>query len=122
MLFTDFYTVDQMIMSDSGAVFHITLNPNHVIYNGHFPGQPVLPGVCSLQIIKECAEQLVNKKLHYAQISLCKFLRYVDPVQCNEITLNISIVKNEEGMFQISANGMNGDSYFIKIKAMVKKI
>ena len=120
MLLTDFYTIDHTIPSDSGTMFHIKLNPNHVIYSGHFPGQPVLPGVCTLQIIKECVQQLVHTKLQYAQIALCKFLRYVDPAQCNEMALNISVNKKEDGTFQLVANGVSSDFNFIKVKAMMK--
>jgi 3-hydroxyacyl-[acyl-carrier-protein] dehydratase len=121
MLFRDFYTIEHTNFNDSGGEFRIALNPNHVIFSGHFPGQPVLPGVCTMQIMKECTQQIVDTKLQYANISQCKFLRYVDPVQCNEITLNISIVEKEEGAFQLIANGTNGDSPFIKMKAVVKK-
>jgi hypothetical protein len=72
-----------------------------------------------LQIIKECAQQLIDKKLQYEKILLCKFLRFVDPVQCNEITLTVSINEKEDGTLQLLANGVNGDSHFIKVKAIV---
>ena len=120
MLLIDFYQTDHTTQSDSGTTFHIRLNPNHFIYKGHFPGQPVLPGVCTLQIIKECAQQLVNKNLQYKRIILCKFLRFIDPVQNPEITLTVSLDEKDEGMFQLSASGMCGDAYFIKLKAIMK--
>jgi len=120
MLLTDFYQIDHTIPSDSGTMFHIKLNPNHIIYSGHFPGQPVLPGVCTLQIIKECAQQLVHTKLQYAQIPLCKFLRFIDPAQCNEMALNISVNEKEDGTFQLIANGVSSEFNFIKIKAVMK--
>ena len=122
MILTDFYKIEHTKQSDSETIFYIKLNPNHVIYSGHFPGQPVLPGVCTLQIIKECAQQLVNKKLQYLQISLCKFLRYVDPTQCSEITLTISLNEKDSGMFQLVANGESDNFVFIKIKATLKII
>ena len=120
MLLTDFYEIDHTKKIDQETVFYIKLNPNHVIYSGHFPGQPVLPGVCTLQIIKECAQQLVNKKLQYSLITLCKFLRFVDPARCSEITLSVSINKKDDGGFQLLANGLNGDYNFIKTKAIMK--
>jgi len=101
-------------------MFHIKLNPDHIVYSGHFPGQPVLPGVCTLQIIKECAQQLVNKKLQYARIALCKFLRFIDPAQCNEMSLNISLNEKEDGTLQLIANGVSSDFDFIKVKAVMK--
>jgi 3-hydroxyacyl-[acyl-carrier-protein] dehydratase len=122
MILTDFYKIDHTTQDNSGTIFHIKLNPDHDIYKSHFPGQPVLPGVCMLQIIKECAEQLINNKLKYKQIVLCKFLRFVDPVRCNEITLTVSLNEKEDGTFLLIANGINGDSHFIKIKAKICQI
>jgi len=120
MFFTDFYKVNHTDTSSSGTIFHIELNPGHDIYKAHFPGQPVLPGACTLQIIKECAQQMLNKKLQYSRINLCKFLRYVDPVQCNEIKLTISFNENEDGSLQMISNGTCEDSFFIKTKAIMK--
>ena len=121
MLLTDFYKIDHTKQGDSGTLFHIKLNPNHLIYKGHFPNQPVLPGVCALQIIKECAQHLINKKLQYARVALCKFLRVVNPAQCSEITLNISLNEKNDGEFQLIANGVCGDFHFIKIQAIMQQ-
>jgi len=118
MLLPDFYKINNIDSSDSGTTFYISLNPDHDVFKGHFPNQPVLPGVCSLQIIKECAQQLRNTKLQYKQIILCKFLRYVDPVQSNEITLNISFKEKEGELPQMQANGKCGEFDFIKLKAI----
>jgi 3-hydroxyacyl-[acyl-carrier-protein] dehydratase len=119
MILTDFYTIDYTTQSDSGMTFYIKLNPDHFIYNCHFPGQPVLPGVCILQIIKECAQQLVNKKMQYLRVILCKFLKFIDPVQNNEITLTISLTEKDDGTLQLIANGMHGELNFIKLKAIM---
>ena len=120
MLLPDFYKIEHIEQSESETIFHIRLNPDHVIYSGHFPGQPVLPGVCTLQIIKECAQQLANKKLQYMRIPLCKFLRFVDPAQCSEITLTVSVNENSGGTFQLVASGVSDSYNFIKVKAIMK--
>lgn len=122
MLLTDFYTIDKTEQTDAGTVFHITLNEKHAIYQGHFPGQPVLPGVCTLNTVKECAEQIVNKPLIYTQISSCKFLSSVDPTVCNKITLSLALKPNEDDTYTLSADGTNNEVAFIKIKAQMKKI
>jgi len=120
MLLPDFYKIEDIKQSESETIFHIRLNPDHVIYSGHFPGQPVLPGVCTLQIIKECAQQLINKKLQYMRIILCKFLRFVDPAQCSEIILTVSANENSDGTVLLVAGGENSDYNFIKVKAIMK--
>ena len=41
----------------------IELNPNHQVFEGHFPNNPITPGVCMMQIIKEITEGFVSKDL-----------------------------------------------------------
>ena len=55
MLLDNFYTILSSESSDSTIwTIQIKLNPGHPVYQGHFPEHPVVPGVCLLQLIKEC--------------------------------------------------------------------
>ena len=43
MLLKDFYTINKL-ESDNGKAFaQITINKNHDVFKGHFPGNPVTP-------------------------------------------------------------------------------
>lgn len=64
MLLDNFYTILSSESSDSTTwTIQIELNPAHTVYQGHFPEHPVVPGVCLLQLIKECAENIRQQKL-----------------------------------------------------------
>lgn len=88
MLRPDFYTLASFD-SDRLSVVEATviLHPEHSIFAGHFPGQPVVPGVCMLQIIKECLEQAVSRKLLLNQAASIKFLTMLVPTAGQEILL-----------------------------------
>ena len=43
------------------AVFRVALLPDCEVYKGHFPGNPVSPGVCNIETIKECAMLLTGR-------------------------------------------------------------
>jgi len=59
-----FYTIkEKNWVSESQVDAIIDLNVNHDIYKGHFPEQPIVPGVCQVQFIKEFLEDLMGKKL-----------------------------------------------------------
>ena len=61
MLLENFYKIIHIKEREDGKqAIEIELNPGHMLYQGHFPGQPVVPGVCTLQMIKESAEQIVS--------------------------------------------------------------
>ena len=52
-LIDSLYKVISDTRSETGHVFSIELDPEHFIYKAHFPGEPITPGVCIMQIAKE---------------------------------------------------------------------
>lgn len=62
--------------------FHLALLPTCDIYRGHFPGHPVCPGVCGIELIKECAMMLTGHKLRIHTIHKCRFTAVATPDKC----------------------------------------
>mgnify|MGYP000156204278 CR=1 FL=1 len=79
MLVKDFYTVLSIEVENQKLQATIRLNPDHALYQGHFPEQPVVPGVMQMQIMKEILEQQVQQKLQVNNISQVKFLNMIIP-------------------------------------------
>lgn len=50
-------------------------------FNGHFPGQPVLPGVCLIQAVLTAARQSTGRELVLSEVALAKFIAVVLPNQ-----------------------------------------
>ncbi len=71
--------------------FKIRLDADHIIFKGHFPGQPVLPGVMILKIITACVSLYQRKSLLISKVTQCKFLNFIDPVINPELFLDIEI-------------------------------
>ncbi len=97
--------------------FVVELNPQDKLFEGHFPGRPVLPGVCTIQIVRECICSVLGKDLHFMSISQCKFMGMVDPQLDNRLTIQV-ICKNgtgEETDVNVSVN--NSGRLVSKIKA-----
>jgi 3-hydroxyacyl-[acyl-carrier-protein] dehydratase len=69
----------------------IQLDATNDIFKGHFPSQPVLPGVCMLQISQEIIEHALGENLLMTQTGQIKFLQMVDPTINNKITINIKL-------------------------------
>ncbi|MFX0555721.1 3-hydroxyacyl-ACP dehydratase [Maribacter sp. CXY002] len=76
----------------------IRLNKDHQIFEGHFPGHPVLPGVCVIQIIKELAEKALQKNLILSVASNVKFMAVINPEKNDTIQLQLHITSTEEGV------------------------
>lgn len=77
--------------------FNIILNPDHLIYKAHFPGQPVTPGVCILQMLQELLSFQVGKQLFIKNIKNAKFISMMSPVTDSRVSVLFSSVTPEEG-------------------------
>ncbi|HEY9034026.1 MAG TPA: hypothetical protein VIN71_08825 [Pseudomonadales bacterium] len=50
-------------------------------FPGHFPGQPVLPGVVMLDWVASLAERYLPLRIEFARLEAVKFKQMVRPVQ-----------------------------------------
>jgi 3-hydroxyacyl-[acyl-carrier-protein] dehydratase len=71
----------------------VKLNKTHKIFEGHFPGHPVLPGVCVIQMIKEFTEKALNKKLLLAVASNVKFMAVINPEKNDIINFKLDLTE-----------------------------
>ena len=90
------YTIIERRQKEGVHSFDIRLNAGHVIYQAHFPGEPVTPGVCILQIAVEMVEEVVSMPLSLIGAKNVKFLRVISPLEVPEICYSIQKVLVEE--------------------------
>jgi 3-hydroxyacyl-[acyl-carrier-protein] dehydratase len=97
MFLNDLFTIEQILPEGDDNKFLITirLNPFHEIFKGHFPGNPILPGVCIVQILKEILMFQSDKKLMMINASSIKYLSFINP-KANSV-INIAIELKEPG-------------------------
>lgn len=88
----------------NGSAFDVKLNALHPVFAGHFPANPVLPGICSLMIVRECAERATGREMRYDVIQRSKFLAAITPdtqitvvVNMSEPNLLESVIVDAEG-------------------------
>jgi 3-hydroxyacyl-[acyl-carrier-protein] dehydratase len=89
---------------------------NSKIFSGHFPGQPVLPGACMLQIIKEVAENTLDKSLRLKRADSIKFLAVIDPGINNILQLTLSYRLTDHQTIHITAGLATGTVTCFKFK------
>ena len=93
--------------ADGAARGRYTAKGTEWFFDGHFPGNPVMPGVVQCEIIAQAscmlfAEELRGRTAYYAGIDKVRFRRMVKPGDTLEITstllrskLNMYVVKGE---------------------------
>lgn len=79
-------------------------NKAHTIFQGHFPGQPVVPGVCMLQLVKEVLEKGIGKALVLLESNQMKFLQFIDPRETEAVDILIRYTTAESGVYKVNAS------------------
>jgi 3-hydroxyacyl-[acyl-carrier-protein] dehydratase len=117
MLLNKLYTIKSMSKSPDASGFNaeIELDPNHPLFDGHFPGNPILPGVCTVQIIKELLELSVQTSLFMSKAGNIKYLGFVNPVTMPVLLFQLQVKPADaEGIScsaTVSAHGVSVCSF-----------
>ena len=99
----------------------IELNENHEIFQAHFPGQPLLPGACMLQILKEILQKEMHISLHLKNAAVMKFLEMITPQENNPLQLHINYQQDAEKYFHINAFIKSDEKTCFKFNGIFEK-
>ena len=131
MLLKNFYTVihcsgTEEELSQTGIPseryrFTLELNPAHPVYEGHFSGNPVVPGVCQIQMISELLSVIKGSALRLMHADNVKFLSLMVPDKNHIIDADIRVRTAEIGEISANATLQGGEVIFIKFKGLFRK-
>lgn len=99
----NYYKLLSMRADGLGGLFHIALLPDCEVYRGHFPGNPVCPGVMNIQTVKVLAERLAGRRLQISTIRQCRLTAVATPSVCPELDVRVSL-SPVEGGYSVSAS------------------
>ena len=89
------------IDSHKDGIFEVTMLEGHPVYEGHFPGQPITPGVLTLAMVRECASMQCGKVLKYAAIKNCRLTAMIRPGERLQIKISMTPA---EGCFLLTVS------------------
>jgi 3-hydroxyacyl-[acyl-carrier-protein] dehydratase len=75
----DFYRASALEQAEGRLSCSLHFEAAHDIFRGHFPGNPIVPGVCTMAIIKALLEKALGKKLQLSESKTVKFLGLILP-------------------------------------------
>lgn len=114
----DFYTVAHFAEENDTIRATLELNAGHSIFEGHFPEQPVVPGVCMIQMVKELLEATTGKRMLLRQADHIKFLSVIDPMQHTTVQAEVLYSSKEENEWQVVASLHCGEMVCFKLKGV----
>ncbi|MDR0395087.1 MAG: beta-hydroxyacyl-ACP dehydratase [Tannerella sp.] len=114
-LLNDYFKIDGRTAENGETLFSITLLPEYKAYAGHFPGNPVSPGVCNIQMMKECAEQLAGKPLFLGYISQCRLSAVITPQITPQLQIRMQLSGTDD-MYKVCATVCDDTTKYIEFK------
>ncbi|MCC6462177.1 MAG: hydroxymyristoyl-ACP dehydratase [Saprospiraceae bacterium] len=117
LLLHHFY--DILDSAPDGAEATLSLRPEHPIFEGHFPGLPVVPGVCMVQMTKELLERSLGRPTQLATARNIKFLSVLNPEENKTVRFGLRVLSETPEQLGVEAklSSPDGSVVFFKIKA-----
>lgn len=122
MLQGNFYHIEAIEITGSEVKATLSINAAHIIFKGHFPSQPIVPGVCMVQMIKELLEMAVDHPTNLIQSAEIKFLAIIDPEKNNVVSAALQYSMAEDAALHVSAKIFNAELIHFKCKAIFKLV
>ena len=115
----NFYKIDNFEQKeDCTYSLTVTILPEHQIYEGHFPAQAVVPGVCTLTIIRECVGKIMEREISFATIKECKYVSALLPEENLRIVINITITDGSKVRVQVER--ADSQQAVLKLRAEIR--
>lgn len=112
----DLFSIEEINHEDGVIEATLGINGESEILKGHFPGHPVVPGACMLQITKEVLESILQTPLQLKKADQLKFMTMIDPTNTPRVKLDISYRQLEDNNdILVNAKLSNLDTVYFKL-------
>lgn len=104
MLLNNFFEIIKLEVSQDcrDVRAEVKLNPGHEIFKGHFPELPVVPGVCTIEMIKEILSEVLMKNMTLIYSNTVKLHNPINPEFNEFLTFSFQVNRDNEDMINVS--------------------
>lgn len=82
----------------------VKLNSSHVVFSGHFQGNPIVPGVLLIQLIEELYSMAIQQKMVVREVEQAKFLLPISGAADALLTISlVNLISSDENFVRLEA-------------------
>lgn len=116
MLLNSFFKIlDIKDTGDTTLDVKIWLNSEHEIYQAHFPGHPITPGVCEIQMTTEILAVYLGKEIYLTDIKNVKYMSVISPEKVTELTVHFQKITSENDSYKVIVIFKENEQVFSKM-------
>lgn len=120
-LFDQTFGITVLSQEESESVLGVKVLRESSVFEGHFPGNPILPGVLMVETVRVSLGRLFQKDFRLKSALSIKFLAVLNPKECREVNLSIKHSEVGDGL-KIDANLYVEEKVFFKMKAVYQAV
>ena len=115
------FSIMSQAQEDGQPAFQVQIHKEWPIYKAHFPGHPITPGVCIVQMIQELLQVHLGREVSLCKAKNVKYLSIISPDEVNELSVCFSKIEvQEDGNLKVQAQVTSGETVFTKLSATFK--
>ncbi len=110
-----------MVTRDAGsAMLDLKVFADSPVFGGHFPGNPVLPGVVMVEAVRRALQDVLGREYHLDTAHHIKFLAVLNPYETPlaRLSLTWQAVKEENETVAIEARIFSESTVYFKMKGV----
>jgi len=112
------FTIVSQRQEETASVFQVRLHPEWPIYKAHFPGHPITPGVCIVQMVQELLQELMQRELCLSEAKNVKYLAIISPEEVTDLSVTFSKIEEQpDGSIKVQAQVTGGETLYTKLSA-----
>lgn len=97
----------------------IVFTPDFPGFAGHFPGHPLVPGVCLVETVRCTLEKALHRNLVMVKIKSCRFRAQVLPQMSVEMKLTVKELSATQ--YQLQGEMFNDGNSLLRVSMIVEK-
>lgn len=115
MLLNEFFHIERRTDSGDAYSVELRLNADHKIYQAHFPGHPVTPGVCQIQIVGELLADRLGRGVRLTDIKTVKYMAVISPVETPRLEVRFKKIAIDGATCKVMATIEAGGQVYSKL-------
>ena len=117
----DVFIVDSLTHTDGVIKADLSINPGSPIFKGHFPGHPVVPGACMLQLVKDVLQSALGYSVQIKKAGSLKFVGMIEPTVAASVQLELGY-NIDEDLIKVSGKLNDGDRVCFKMQGRFARV